>query len=128
MRRAVKAWRALGASRWVIRTILEGAQIPWKRRPRYHRARHYPVAAKDQAFALAEMGRCVRLGYWEELYGAEKEKPVVIVNGFVTWSAGKQRFVIDARYQNKEIDDRRFKYEALTDLAPQLRAGDKLIS
>lgn len=128
MRRAVKAWRALGASRWVIRTILEGAQIPWKRRPRYHRARPYPVAAKDQAFALAEMERCVRLGYWEELYGAEKEKPVVIVNGFVTWSAGKQRFVIDARYQNKEIDDRRFKYEALTDLAPQLRAGDKLIS
>lgn len=127
MRRAIKAWRALGASRWVIKTILEGAQIPWKYCPRYHRARPYPVARKDQAFALAEMERCVRLGHWKELHGEDKEKPVVIVNGFVTWSAGKQRFVIDARYQNQAIDDRRFKYEALTDLAPQLRAGHQLI-
>lgn len=55
-------------------------------------------------------------------------KPAVTVNGFVTWSAGKQRFVIDARYQNQFIDDRRFKYERLADLAPQLREGDQLIS
>lgn len=90
--------------------------------------RPYPVAPKDQAFALAEMERCVRLGYWEELHGADRQTPVVIVNGFVTWSAGNQRFVIDARYQNRVIDDRRFKYERLMDLAPQLRAGDQLIS
>lgn len=60
MRRAVKAWRTLGASGWVIKTILEGAQIPWKRRPGFYRARPYPVAPKDREFALSEMERCVR--------------------------------------------------------------------
>eukprot|EP00170_Pyropia_yezoensis_P002933 contig_12294_g2940 len=90
--------------------------------------RPYPVAPKDQAFALADMERCVRLGYWEDLHGADRQTPVVFVNGFVTWSARKQRFVIYARYQNRVIDDRRFTYEGLMDLAPQLRAGDHLIS
>lgn len=74
------------------------------------------------------MDRCTRLGYWTELHGVDKTRPVVIVNGFVTWSAGKQRFVIDARHQNAHIDDRRFRYENLFDLAPQLRAGDQLMS
>lgn len=118
----------MGASRWVIRNLLDGAQIPWRVRPRYHRAKAYPVAEPDRAFAEAEMERCTRLGYWTELFGEDKELPVVIVNGFVTWSAGKQGFVIDARHQNAHIDDRAFHYENLFDLAPQLRAGDQLMS
>eukprot|EP00170_Pyropia_yezoensis_P000366 contig_2090_g367 len=104
------------------------AEIPWRVRPRYHRAKAYPVAEPDRAFAEAEMERCTRLGYWTELFGEDKELPVVIVNGFVTWSAGKQGFVIDARHQNAHIDDRAFHYENLFDLAPQLRAGDQLMS
>lgn len=128
VRGAIKAWRALGASRWVIRSILDGPQISWKRRPKYHRARPFPVAPKDVAFAEAEMELCERLENWTELHGSDRERPVVIVNGFVTWSAGKQRIVIDARYQNKVVDDRRFRYEGLQDLAPQLRVGDQLLS
>lgn len=127
VRRSVKAWRALGASRWVVRNILDGAQIPWKRRPRYYRARAFPVAEQDKEFALAEMERCVRLGYWTELFEEDKSKPVVIGNGFVTRSAGKQRFVIDASYQNEGIEDRSFKYESLADLTPQLRPDDHLL-
>jgi len=73
------------------------------------------------------MGRCVARGYWTELLGTDREKPVVIVNGFVTHSAGKPRFVIDARYQNEQMEDRAFKYEGLADLAPQLRPEDKLL-
>ena len=40
-RRAIKEWRALGASRWVIRTLLDGVQIPWTRRPPRYRRKSY---------------------------------------------------------------------------------------
>lgn len=129
VKRAVKEWRALGASRWVIKNITEGAQIPWERKPSYYRARAYPVAKGDVVFAEAEMVRCVERGYWTELLGADRDKPVVIVNGFVTQAAGKQRFVIDCRHQNQPafMADRPFKYESLLDLASQLRPDDQLM-
>lgn len=128
-RQAIKAWRALGASRWVIKNLLHGAQIPWRggRRPPRHRARPFKLAADDEDFARTEMEKNLRAGFWVELNEQEIEQAEVVVNGFVTRSAGSKRFVIDARYQNDYIDDRRFKYESLMDLAPQLRPDDSLI-
>lgn len=127
-RRAVKAWRALGASRWVIRTLCEGAQIPWRSAPSRHRARPFALADKDVDFAREEIEKNLASGFWKELHGAEIDEAVVIMNGFVTWSAGKQRFVLDCRHTNGFIEDRAFKYEGLLDLAPQLVPGDHLIS
>lgn len=46
----------------------------------------------------------------------------------MTHSAGKPRLVVDYRVPNKHLSPRRFKYESLYDLAPQLRPGDSLIS
>lgn len=75
------------------------------------------------------MRRCVEKGHWTELFGKDRERPHVIVNRFVTWSAGKQRFVIDCRHQNRSefMEERPFKYEGLLDLAQQLKPGDQLM-
>lgn len=75
------------------------------------------------------MRRCVEKGYWTELFGKDRERPHVIVNGLVTWSAGKQRFVIDCRHQNRSefMEERPFKYEGLLDLAQQLERGGQLM-
>lgn len=73
------------------------------------------------------MEKNIESGFWVELTEREAEQAEVVVNGFVTRSAGSKRIVIDARYQNGYIDDRRFKYESLMDLAPQLCPNDNLI-
>lgn len=124
---SARHWRSLGATRWVLKNLSAGAQIPWLRRPRYHRARAFPMADADKAFAEAEIERCLAKGYWRELFGKETDQQVVIVNGFVVTAAGKKRFVLDCRVPNDYIDPRRFKYESLTELAAQLRPGDELI-
>lgn len=126
-KRALKHWRSLGATRWVLKNLTAGAQIPWLKRPRYHRARPFSLAEADKAFAEAEIDRCLAKGYWREIFGKEIDQQVVIVNGFVVTAAGKKRFVLDCRVPNDYIDPRRFKYESLTELAAQLRPGDELI-
>lgn len=85
------------------------------------------MAEADKAFALAEIQRCLEKGYWRELTKEEADEQVVIVNGFVVTSAGRQRLVLDCRYPSSFIDSRRFKYESLPELAAQLRPRDELI-
>lgn len=113
----------------MIKNLLHGAQIPWRggQRPPRHKARPYALAQADEAFAEAEIAKHLATGSWVELTAEEAAAAPVVVNGFVTQSAGSKRFVIVARYQNSYIEDRRFKYESLLELCPQLRGGDHLI-
>jgi len=84
VRRAVNAWRVACVSRWVIRNLLQGAQIPWRRRPRFHRAHPCSVTESDQDFARAEivgnvyhptLGVLGRTGARFPYCGAETEAP-----------------------------------------------------
>eukprot|EP00170_Pyropia_yezoensis_P007059 contig_28775_g7081 len=72
------------------------------------------------------MEKNLRAGFWTELSKKHIGQAEVFVNGFVTWSAGSKRFVIDAWYQNEYVDDRRFQYESSMDLSSQPRPKDKL--
>jgi len=81
----------------------------------------------DAVFARAEIQRCLDKGYWRELFGAEIQQQIVIMNGFVVRSAGKPRLVLDCRVPNGYIDPRRFRYESLLELAGELRPGDQMV-
>lgn len=129
VRNAVEASRPLDASRWMIKNFLDWSQILLSRRPTFQRARAYPIAAADVAFAEAEMERCVANGYRTDVRGMGKERPHEIVSGIVTWSAGKQRFVIDCRHRNQKtfIEERTIKYEGLLDSAQLLKPREQLM-
>lgn len=127
-RRAVKRWRALGASRWVITTILRGVQIPWTQVPPRYRSKGYRLAPANEEWAEGELERWLRAGYLRELNAEEAAAAHCVMGGFVTHSAGKPRLVIDYRHVNAFMEKRRFKYETLWELAPSLSPDDNLIS
>jgi len=127
-RRAVKKWRSLWASRWVINTIRRGVQIPWTRRPPRFHSRGYTLSAPDAAWAEGELARWLAAGYLREVDSVEAARMHCVVGAFVTRSAGKPRLVVDYRHPNAHIEQRRFKYETLWELAPGPSAGDHLIS
>ena len=127
-RRAIKAWRSLGASRWVIRTIQRGVQIPWLRKPPRFHSRGYSLNKADAKWAEAELERWLAAGYLREMTEEEATGVHCLMGGFVTHSAGKPRLVVDYRHPNAYMERRRFKYETLWELAPGLGPDDELIS
>lgn len=128
IRRAIKEWRSLGASRWVIETILRRVQIPWRQRPPQYRSRGYQLKREDDAWAEQELQRLLAAGYLGELSPEEAAAAHCVVGAFVTHSAGKSRLVEDYRHPNAHMERRRFKYETLAELAPGLRSEDQMIS
>lgn len=127
-KRALKAWRALGASWWVLETIGRGIQIPWTRRPPPFRARGYKLSAADTEWAKGELVRWLAAGYLKELTAEQAARMQCVVGAFVTYSAGKPRLVVDYRHPNAHMERRRFRYETLWELAPELSPGDHMIS
>jgi len=112
----------------VIRTLLDGVQIPWTRRPPHYRRRGYAVAAADEQGAKAELARWLAAGYLKELTPEEAADVRCVVGAFVTHSAGKPCLVVDYRHPNAFMERRRFKYETLWKLAPGLRSCDHMVS
>lgn len=86
-RRAIKEWRALGASRLVIKTILQGVQIPWRELPPRYRSQAYQLNEADDAWAKEELGRSLAAGYLRELTSEEARAAHCIVSASVTHSA-----------------------------------------
>lgn len=127
VRRRVGAWRRIGASPWVVDTITRGIYLPWTSKPSRFRAKGYQVAAADQDFLEKEIARGLSRGFYRELTPTEAKTSHCVVAAFVTHSAGKQRLVIDYRIPNRHLAKRKFKYESLFDLAPQLRRGDAML-
>lgn len=86
------------------------------------------MAPADKEYLEKEIARGLLCGFYRELTAEEAAQAHCIVGAFVVTSAGKQRMVIDYRLPNSYLKDRRFKYESLFSLAPQLRPGDALLS
>lgn len=128
VRHWVGAWRRIGASSWVVDTLTRGIYLPWTSKPPRFRAKGYPVAASDRDYLENEIARGLSRGFYRELTPTEAEASHCVVGAFVTHSVGKQRLVIDYRVPNRHLADRKFKYESLFDLAPQLRPGDAMFS
>ena len=128
VRRSLAEWRRIGASPWVLDTISNGIYLPWSSRPPHFRSKGYKIDAKDAEFLEAELARGLEQGFYRELSEDEVKKAHCVVGAFVVHSAGKARMVIDYRLPNRHLEERKFKYESLYDLAPQLRPGDAMLS
>jgi len=128
VRRCLGAWRRIGASPWVLDTLAHGIHLPWVSPPPRQHAKGYLVAPRDREFLEGEPERGLANGFYRELSRGEAARAHGVVGAFVTWSAGKPRMVIDYRHPNKYLSERKFKYESLYDLAPQLHPGDALLS
>lgn len=128
VREHLDEWRELGASEWVLDTLANGIFLQWARRPPKYRSKGYRVAERDRAWLEQELQRGLAGGFYRELSKAEADAARCVVPAFVVWSAGKPRMVIDYRIPNACLVDKKFKYESLFDLAPQLRPGDAMIS
>lgn len=112
----------------MVDTLTRGIYLPWTSKPPRFRAKGYPVAASDRDYLENEIARGLSRGFYRELTPTEAEASNCVVGAFVTHSVGKQRLVIDYRVPNRHLADRKFKYESLFDLAPQLRPGDAMFS
>lgn len=128
VRRRLEGWRRKGASSRVLDILTQGIYLPWTSTPPRSRSRRYSTAPADKDYLKKEIARGLRCGFYRELTAEEAAQAHCIVGAFVVTSAGKQRMVIDYRLPNAYLADRRFKYESLFDLAPQLRPGDALLS
>lgn len=128
VRSRLGAWRRIGASPWVLDTLRRGIYLPWVKKPPRFRSKGYQVAPADADYLKREITRGLARGFYRELTDEEANKAHCIVGAFVTHSAGKQRLVIDYRVPNQYLEERKFKYESLYDLAPQLRPGDAMLS
>eukprot|EP00168_Porphyra_purpurea_P002129 TRINITY_DN124_c0_g1_i1.p2 TRINITY_DN124_c0_g1~~TRINITY_DN124_c0_g1_i1.p2 ORF type:complete len:773 (-),score=79.36 TRINITY_DN124_c0_g1_i1:1080-3191(-) len=128
VRRHLEEWRRIGASPWVVDTLAQGIYLPWVSTPPRHRSKGYRVAGEDEEFLRKELTRGLLRGFYRELTEGEAEQAHCVVGAFVVRSAGKLRMVVDYRLPNRHLAERRFKYETLFDLAPQLRPGDSLLS
>lgn len=112
----------------MIDTLTQGINLPWVTPPPRHHAKGYPVADRDKAYLVGELERGLAGGFYWELSPAEAATAHCILGVFVTWSAGKPRMVIDYRLPKAHLAERKFKYESLYDLAPQLPPGDSMLS
>lgn len=53
--RSHAAWRALGASLWLVRQLRFGLQLPWTQEEPYWRQRTYLLSRKDSLSAQTEV-------------------------------------------------------------------------
>ena len=127
-RRAWREWRALGASRWVLRVLTEGLLLPWRRPPPPFRAPPIPQSSELVAWATAEVGRWVANGFCRRATPAEAASAQWSCATFVTDVARRPRLVVDLSPQNAWLYDRRFRYETLPAFAAALKAGDHMAS
>lgn len=117
----------MGASPWVLRTILYGLAIPWLSRPPPTRSAGYPMAAKEADWSLTEVQRWVAAGFVRRLSAAAGASAPWVSPTFVVYG-GKPRLVVDLRKINRYITPKRFQYQRLQSFLTLLSLGDHLVS
>lgn len=127
LRLSVAAWAALGATSWVLRTILYGLRIPWLAPPPPTRSKGYPLPEEERVWCREEVQRWVNAGFVRRLTcaagaGSRWVSPSFVVHG------GKDRLVVDLRMINRWIKVRRFQYQRLAHFLSTLVPGDHLVS
>lgn len=67
LRLSAAAWAAMGATSWVLRTILFGLRIPWVSLPPPTRSKGYPMPSIEQLWSANEVKRWVAAGFARRL-------------------------------------------------------------
>lgn len=129
LRAALPEWIKLGASTWVIDTIMSGIKLDWATPPTRYNSKQYPLDAADTAFLASEIQRELDNGYIREVRSPTAFQQLqCISSAFVAHTASKPRVVYDYKHVNSFINNASCKYETLYDLAETLRPRDALLS
>jgi hypothetical protein len=127
---AHRSWTEIGASDWVVRQLRFGIQLLWNRKPpRSGRIQSYNINPTDLVFACGEVLWWTKAGYCHRATTAELSEIRQrgrVSPAFVTTAARKSRLVIDHTVINECLEDRTFRMDQLSDLAPSLRRDDCL--
>jgi hypothetical protein len=127
---AHRAWAEIGSSAWLVRQLRFGIQLPWRRKPpRSVRFPSYNLGPADLEFACGEVQRWMTAGFCRRASAAdlvEIERSGRVSPAFVTTTASKPRLVIDYSVVNECLEERTFRMDQLSDLAPALRRDDCL--
>ena len=121
------AWAALGATHWVLRTILFGLRIPWIARPPPTRSRGYPLPSGELDWCSTEVQRWVAAGFARRLSKSEGAGSLWVSPTFIVHGR-KDRLVIDLRLVNEWIQPRLFRYQRLAHFLSALLPDENLVS
>jgi hypothetical protein len=128
--RAHSAWAEIGASDWLVRQLRFGLQLPWRRKPPVSaRIRSYNLSPADLGFACDEVRRWMTAGFCRRASAVDLKQIRRIGRvspAFVTTTASKPRLVIDYTVVNECLEERTFRMDQLSDLAPTLHRDDCL--
>jgi len=127
LRLAARAWEALGAGPWVLRTILYGLRIPWVSTPAPTRSQGYPLPDAELSWCATQAKRWVQSGYVRRLSQAAAAGSAWVSPTFVVHGA-KDRMVVDLRRINKFIAARLFKYQRLARFLGGVLPDEHLVS
>lgn len=132
-RRSARNWENIGASAFVIRTLLFGVWDP-PRIPFCH-GRELPTVpqtAEDLIAGTVDLEEGCRLGTYQQVsseHARTKMKAgALISSAFVTWQKSKPRFVINLREQSKHWEKRSVQMETLSSFGAVLCRGERLLS
>lgn len=127
LRLSAAAWAAMGATGWVLRTILFGLRIPWVSLPPPARSKGYPMPSDEQLWCANEVNRWVGAGFARRLSKAAGAGSLWVSPTFVVHGA-KDRLVVDLRHINRFIAERKFKYQRLAHFLSTLLPNEHLVS
>lgn len=127
LRLSAAAWAAMGATGWVLRTILFGLRIPWVSLPPPTRSKGYPMPSVEQLWSTNEAKRWVAAGYARRLSKAAGAGSLWVSPTFVVHGP-KDRLVVDLRQINRFIAERKFKYQRLANFLSTLLPDEHLVS
>lgn len=132
-RRRAKNWETIGASAFVIRTLLYGVWDP-PQRP-FLDGRELPgvpQSPKDLEFGLSELEEGCRVGTYQQVsvfHARQQMKKGALISGaFVTWKQEKPRFIINLKEQSQHWDKRSVQMDTISSFGSCLCPGDRLLS
>lgn len=127
--RAYRTWAKIGASKWLVRQLRYGLQLPWTRRIPYAYPREYPMHPDQTEFAKSEVKRWVTSGFAREATDVEERelrRAGTVFPAFVTETSSKARLVVDYKRANECMQTRTFRMSQVSDLAATLTRNDAL--
>lgn len=128
VRRALRAWRAIAVSPWVLQTLRQGLCLPWSTTPPPYKARTICQDLDVQRWAACEIDRWLTRVFVRKAKASEARKAPWVAATFVTDVARKPRLVVDLSTVNDYLEDRPFRCKSLASFVAHLRPGDHMVS
>lgn len=127
LRLSTAAWAAMGATSWVLRTIVFGLRIPWTAPPAPTRSKGYAKPDDENARCVNEVKRWVGAGFVRRLSKATGASSLWVSPTFIVHGP-KDRLVVDLRRINLFIAERKFKYQRRAHFLSTLLPDEHLVS